>query len=93
MRAHHVPLALLLLVSWFSLAAAATPRMSRAKLAALRTRCDSPDGAPFSPRGLTVEERRGILYDCAKTMLPGGRNAGGYRESVITADLDIPVAR
>jgi hypothetical protein len=46
-----------------------------------------------SSRRPGIEERRSILYDCAKTLLPGGRNAGGYRESVITADLRMPSSR
>ncbi len=64
-----------------------------ADLGVLRARCNSPEVAGSSPRRLAMPERRRILYDCAKTLLPGGRNAGRYRESVITADLRIPVGR
>ncbi len=65
---------------------------SPAKLAALRMRCESSADTMSSSHARGIEERRRILYDCAKTLLPGGKNAGNYRESVITADLTLPSA-
>ena len=64
-----------------------TPR----QLADLASRCATTAPAS-SPRKLSREQRRQMLYDCAKTLLPGGANAGGYRESVVTADVPLPVA-
>jgi hypothetical protein len=62
---------------------------SAAEAEALRSRCGST--APAAPPSL--DERRRLLNDCAKTLLPGGVNADGYRESVVTADLVLPVSR
>ena len=62
-------------------------------LTALRTRCGSAAGAGLPPGRLTLEQRRDILRDCAKSMLPGGANADGYRENVAVADVTVPVAR
>ena len=66
---------------------------SAAELDALRTRCASPAETAATSRGLSLDARRQLLYDCAKTLLPGGANAGAYRESVATADLVMPVSR
>jgi hypothetical protein len=66
---------------------------SGAALDALGRRCRSRVGAGEMPRTLSLAERRALLYDCAKTLLPGGANAGAYRESVVSADLLVPVAR
>jgi hypothetical protein len=65
---------------------------STAALAALRHRCASAARAGETPRGLSLATRRALLYDCAKTLLPGGANAGAYRESVLATDLRLPVA-
>jgi hypothetical protein len=40
-----------------------------------------------------VAERQEILIDCADSLHPGGRNAGRYLESVVHADLRMPVSR
>jgi len=61
------------------------------QLAALAARCATTAPAA-SPRALSLEQRRQLLYDCAATLLPGGANADGYRESVVTADVTLPVA-
>lgn len=61
------------------------------QLSDLATRCATTAPAT-SPRSLTRDQRRQMLYDCAKTLLPGGTNAGAYRESVVTVDLALPVA-
>lgn len=66
---------------------------SGAALDALGRRCRSTAGAGEMPRTLSLATRRALLYDCAKTLLPGGANAGAYRESVVTADVPMPVAR
>jgi predicted amidohydrolase len=60
---------------------------------ALLDRCDSSLARGRRPKALTVVERQEILIDCADTLLPGGRNADRYLESVIHADLRMPVAR
>jgi hypothetical protein len=64
-----------------------TPR----QLADLASRCATTAPAA-SPRALSRDQRRQLLYDCAKTLFPGGANAGGYRESVVTADVPLPIA-
>src|SRR5262245_11006219 len=48
-----------------------------ADLDALRTRCGSSAGGP-TPGALTLDDRRAILEDCARSLLPGGRNAGAF---------------
>jgi catechol 2,3-dioxygenase-like lactoylglutathione lyase family enzyme len=63
-----------------------------AGLAALRARCGSAVGAGLAPGQLTLEQRRGILRDCARSLLPGQPNADGYRENVAVADVTLPVA-
>ena len=65
----------------------------RAKLDALRAQCGSAAGAGTSPGKLSLETRRAILLDCALSLLPGGANAGAFGESVVTADLKLPVSR
>ncbi|MFI5363991.1 MAG: nitrilase-related carbon-nitrogen hydrolase [Candidatus Binatia bacterium] len=65
----------------------------RAALDALRARCGSAAGAGASPRTLSLETRRAILLDCALSLLPGGANAGAFGESVVTADLRLPVSQ
>ena len=60
---------------------------------ALRARCQSAVGAGVAPGAMTLDMRRALLVDCAKTLLPGGANANGYRESVVTADVTVPVTR
>jgi hypothetical protein len=67
-----------------------TVRTAKA-LSDLATRCATTAAAP-SPAALTRDQRRRMLYACAKTLLPGAPNAGGYRESAVTADLVLPVA-
>jgi hypothetical protein len=59
----------------------------------LLNRCDSSLPRGRRPKALTVAERQEILIDCADTLLPGGRNADRYLESVVHADLRMPVAR
>ena len=59
----------------------------------LRARCHSLVGAGMPPARLSLAARRQILIDCAQTLLPGRNNAGAYRESAVTADLRLPVAR
>jgi hypothetical protein len=62
-------------------------------LAALRAQCGSAVGAGLTPAQLTLAQRRDILRDCARSMLPGGANADGYRENVAVADVVVAVAR
>jgi hypothetical protein len=66
---------------------------SRRELEALAARCRTMAPSGRRPRSLTLDERRDILGTCARTMLPGGANADGYRESVVAADLAVPVDR
>ena len=65
----------------------------RAKLEALRARCGSAAGAGESPGKLSLDTRRAILLDCARSLVPGGTNADAFAESVLTADLPLPVGR
>jgi len=41
--------------------------------------------------GLPVEERRANLEQIGKQLLPGGARANQYCESVIWADVEVPV--
>jgi hypothetical protein len=66
---------------------------ARADVDALRARCGSAAGAGTAPRKLSLETRRAILLDCARSLVPGGANAGAFGESVVTADLKLPVRR
>jgi predicted amidohydrolase len=59
----------------------------------LLNHCDSSLPRGRRPKALTASERQEILIDCADTLLPGGRNADRYLESVIRADLRMPVSR
>jgi hypothetical protein len=65
----------------------------RAKLNALRARCGSTAGAGTSAGKLSLDTRRQILLDCALSLLPGAANAGAFGESVITANLKLPISR
>jgi hypothetical protein len=42
--------------------------------------------------GISLAERRKILHKVAQQLLPGGSHANQYPESVIWADVDVPVA-
>jgi len=65
----------------------------RANRDALRARCGSAAGAGTSPGKLSLDTRRAILLDCALSLLPGGANADAFGESVVTADLPLPINR
>ena len=67
----------------------ATPRA----LDDLLAQCGSSVPRGSDPQTLSLADRQRILIECADTLMPGGRNAGAYRESVIAADLRPPVAR
>ncbi len=41
--------------------------------------------------GMPVAERRAVLEQVGKQLMPGGSQANQYRESVIWADVDVPV--
>jgi len=40
---------------------------------------------------MPIAERRAALEQVGKQLLPGGTRANQYRESVIWADVDVPV--
>jgi hypothetical protein len=63
-----------------------------AELDALRAQCGSSAGG-MTPGALTLDDRRAILEDCARSLLPGGLNAGAFHENVVDADLGLPVGR
>jgi hypothetical protein len=63
------------------------------ELNALRDRCGSTVAPGLGPRQLGLEQRRQILRDCQRSMMPGGRNADGYRENLAIADVTVPIAR
>lgn len=46
----------------------------------------------YAKPGMPVEERRALLEQVGKQLLPGGARANQYRESVIWADVEVPVA-
>ena len=46
----------------------------------------------FAKPGMPIEERRAALEQVGKQLLPGGARANQYRESVIWADVEVPVS-
>jgi hypothetical protein len=62
-------------------------------LATLQARCGSTVGGVNPPSALTLADRRALLSDCARSLLPGGLNEDAYRESVVMADLLLPASR
>lgn len=64
-----------------------------AALDALLDRCATAFPRGQAPQALSLDDRQRILIACADTLAPGGRNADAYRESVIAADIRVPLSR
>jgi predicted amidohydrolase len=65
---------------------------SAGALDALLDRCASAFPRGRRPRALTLAERQQIMLACADSLVPGGANPDAYAESVVTADVRLPVA-